>query len=184
MWCYVSSPHKLFSMRKFLTFSVIVFYFKMYVTSLVFEIYIQCVMGKVSPFWIIHFANALSLFQVLSTAQQTRASWAISVRKHYHDAIHFSRNLETACLASMLEAPIQRFQCVWKSFWGQFRGFEKSWISSSDYEGMTAWKPLSHHSNKERTPKLVDNNPSKSIRSIARDRRMSEFHIRQVKQPA
>ena len=38
-------------------------------------------MGKLSPFKIIHFANVLSLFPVLSPVHQTRISLPLSVWK-------------------------------------------------------------------------------------------------------
>ena len=52
---------------------------------------------------------------------------------------------------------------------------------------MAAWKPHSDQSDKKRTPKffgeiktMINNDPSLSINSIARDIGMSEFLIRQV----
>ena len=59
--------------------------------------------------------------------------------------------------------------------------------SSGDYKGTAAQKPLSDCSDKKRTLKFVCvvqarivNDPSKSIKSIARNIRISEFLIKQV----
>ena len=52
-------------------------------------------MGKMSTFLIIHFANALNLFQVLSTVQQIRINLTLSVRKTA--PIHTIKNYKTTC---------------------------------------------------------------------------------------
>ena len=59
--------------------------------------------------------------------------------------------------------------------------------SNGDYEGTAARKLPSNRSDKKRTPEfvgeiqtMIGNDPSKSIRSIARDMGVSEFLIRQV----
>ena len=55
-----------------------------------------------------------------------------------------------------------------------------------DYEDTAAWKLHSDRSDKKRTKSLgeikavIDNDPSKSIRTITRDIAMSEFLIRQL----
>ena len=76
----------------------------------------------------------------------------------------------------MLKAPISQY----------LHGFDES---SGDYEDMAARKSHSDSSDEKRSPKLVDeiqamidNNPSKLIRPIARDMEVSEFLIRQVVQ--
>ena len=56
---------------------------------------------------------------------------------------------------------------------------------AGDYEHMGFWKPHSDRSGEKRTEfvgkflAMFDNDPSKSIRSIARDMGVSEFLIRQ-----
>lgn len=59
--------------------------------------------------------------------------------------------------------------------------------SNGDYEGAAARKTHSARSDKKRTPEfvgeiqaMIDNDPSKSMRSIARDTGVSEFLIRQT----
>ena len=60
--------------------------------------------------------------------------------------------------------------------------------SDGDQEGTASCNPHSDHSDKERTPEFVaetlariDNNPSESIRSVAKvDMKVSEFLIRPV----
>ena len=53
-------------------------------------------MVKLLPFWIIHFAHALYLFQVLSIVQQTGAKWELSVKKAAPWRNSLPQNLETA----------------------------------------------------------------------------------------
>ena len=85
------------------------------------------------------------------------------------------------CLAFMPEAPIQRFQSVWVS------GFAKSWMRS-----MVIMKVLQLRSLtiivviSKRIPNfvgeiqaMIDNDPSKSIRYIARDMGVPEVLIKQ-----
>ena len=57
--------------------------------------------------------------------------------------------------------------------------------SNGDYKATAAWKPHSDCSDKERTPKfvgkiqiMIDYDPSKLIRSLARHMGISEFPIR------
>ena len=62
-------------------------------------------------------------------------------------------------------------------------GFEKSWISSN----VRLLENLTDFSEEKRTPKfigeilaMIDNDPSKSIKSLAKDMGMSELLIKQV----
>ena len=95
--------------------------------------------------------------------------------KQHHNAIHSSRNLKiTCCILLGIHARSPRVFVY---------HYEDS---IEDYEGMTAQK-LSDHSDKKRTQEflpgiqaMIENNPSKSIGSIARNMGMSEFLIRQI----
>ena len=61
----------------------------------------------------------LCLLSYLSTVQRMRVNWAVSVKMvAHHDAIHSSRNLETACCTT----------CQSENCWG----YEKSW---DDFKG-------------------------------------------------
>ena len=57
---------------------------------------------------------------------------------------------------------------------------------NGDYKGMAAWKSHPDHSDKKRTPKfveiqaIIDNYPIKTIKSMVRNMRMSEFLIKQA----
>ena len=71
-------------------------------------------------------------FQVLSTEQQTRVSWTLSVRKVVPWCNLFLWKLENSrlyYLVSMTEDPIQRFESAWVSIWEQCRGFKNSWMN-------------------------------------------------------
>ena len=76
--------------------------------------------------------HALCLFQVMSTVQQTRVSWALSWRKaapwQNSQLQKFGINM-LYCLVFMLETSIRRFKSVLVSIWRQFWGFKKSWVS-------------------------------------------------------
>ena len=68
-------------------------------------------------------------------------------------------------------------QKIWKEL-DEFNG---------DYGGMAAQKPHSDHSDKKRTPKfvgeiqaIIDNDPSESIKSVAKNMEMSKFLIRHI----
>ena len=131
----------------------------------------------------------LCLFQVLSTVQQTIVSWALSVRKaaSWHNSLlqKFGNSM-LYCLAFKLLVPIQRFHCVLVSICGGCSRFKKSWMNPvvilkvRQLRNLTLIVLI-------KTPKfvnqiqiMINNNLSKSIRSIARDVGMSEFLIRQV----
>ena len=64
-------------------------------------------MGKLSPFSIIYFAHALDLFRVLFTVQQTRFSWALTVRKEVLQKI---RNGMPSCWRSPRKLQYQDFR--------------------------------------------------------------------------
>ena len=90
------------------------------------------------------------------------------------------------CLVFILDALIERFHSIWGSIWRQYRGSEKSWMSSrliTKVQQLRIFILIILI----RTPKFVceiqakiDNNPSGSIKSIARDMRVPEFITRQV----
>ena len=109
--------------------------------------------------------------------------------------IPFSRNLKNCmlyCLVFMPEAPIWRFTMFGCQPENNAEDFKRLGKSNGDYKCMASQKPQSKCSDKKkkkkkRTPKfigeiqaIIDNDPSKSIRYIARDMRVSKFLIRQV----
>ena len=85
-------------------------------------IHSQDAMGKLSPLYIINFTHALHLFQVLSTVQQTKVSWPLSVRKvaqWWNSHLQIFGNGMLYYLGFTAEAPVWRFQNVWVSIWRQ-----------------------------------------------------------------
>ena len=123
----------------------------------------------------------LCLFQVLSTVQQTRVSLALSVIKAALWCSSFFQKFGIS-KAFKPEAPTLRFHSVWISIWCQCRGFRKSCKSPMLIMKVQQLRILTNHSDKKRSEFLgkilIDNNPSKSIRSIARDMEVFEFLIR------
>ena len=147
-------------------------------------------MGNLSSFYILYFAPVRCFF--LSTALQCRVNWAPPVREAtpWRDSfLHNFGHDMLYCLAFVQESPIRTFQSVWVSIWGQGRQFGKSLNGESncDYEGTAAWKTHSAHSDKKKTLEfvgeiktMIDNDPWRSARAIARDTGVSEFLIRET----
>ena len=79
-----------------------------------------------------------SLFQVLSTVQQTRISWVLSVRKAalwHNSLLQIFGNAKLYFWACMPEAPIERFHSVWETM-------QRIWKeSTNDYcHGVCHWE--------------------------------------------
>ena len=110
--------------------------------------------------------------------------------KQHYDAVHFSWNLKKGMLycwhlqrkpnnkkgSECLIVNLRTVQKIQKEL-NEFR---------DDYESTAAPKSHSDHSDEKWTPKfvgeiqaMIDNDPSESIRSIAKNTEMSEFLIRQ-----
>ena len=139
----------------------------------------------------------------LLCSKQESVEFSLWGKHQDHENIHTSRNLKIVyCISCYsLEALIRRFQSVWISFSGQFRGFEKSWMSPMVITKLRQlWSIFLIILNGKKhlvakIPTLINNNTSQSIRSIARDMsvcvsyqaviawRHSAFLIQDVKGP-
>ena len=83
----------------------------------------EVAMGKLSLFWIINFAHALCLLQVLSVVH---CLW----EKKHHDAIHFSKHMGTASYTVWHSYGNTKTMISHGSYiWRQCRGLKKNWMS-------------------------------------------------------
>ena len=148
---------------------------------------IKVAMEKLTTFKTINLVYALCLFQVLSTMQHTRVSWALSVSKTApwrNSRLQKFGNVMLYCLEFISEAPTRRDPCIWVS---RQRILSELDDFKGDYKSTAAQKLHSIRFDKKTTSKfigeiqaMIDNDPSKSIRSIAWDMGVAEFLIKQV----
>ena len=116
------------------------------------------------------------MFQDLSTLIQIFSSW-FNWPPWCYSLFYKFENGMLYNMTFTLKAPIRRFLSVWFSVLGKYRRFK----------GTAAQKPHYDRSHRKRTPEflneiqiMIDIDPYESIRSIARDMRVSEFLIRLI----
>ena len=131
---------------------------------------------------------AFCLFQVLSTVQQTTVSLELHMRKAapWHNSL--LRKFVNGILygwAFGLEDLVQRFQNVLVSIWWQCRRLKKSWMSPMVIIKLWQLRSITDCPDKKRADfigeilAIINKDPTKSLRSIAKDMGLSDF-VRQI----